>query len=269
MNVPVNIQNGLRILSKTLTKQSPTIFTGVAIAGVPAVIYLTIKGTTEAHKLIEREQWEKAKAMNSTKPEPLTKKETVRLVWKCYIPTFALSTLTIASIVATHKIHSGREVALATAYALTDRTLKEYRNKVVEVLGERKEEKIQDAIAQDKINQNPKSQSKVIVTGHGDVDFYDAICGRYFKGNIEYIRKVQNDLNQQILGGEGYKTLNDLYYEMGLPSVEIGKNMGWDYKHDLINIYFSAKITDDGNPCNVMGFKPDDMPHPLGAYSEL
>lgn len=55
---------------------------------------------------------------------------------KLYAPSVALGTLSIVSMVASNQILRKRNVALAAAYATVDKTLKEYRERVVERFGQ-------------------------------------------------------------------------------------------------------------------------------------
>lgn len=55
---------------------------------------------------------------------------------KLYAPSVALGTLSIVSMVASNRILRKRNVALAAAYATVDKTLKEYRERVVERFGQ-------------------------------------------------------------------------------------------------------------------------------------
>ena len=51
------------------------------------------------------------------------------------------------------------------------------------------------------------------------------------------------------------KTLNEFYDELGLEGTELGRNMGWTTDYGLLNISFSAKLTQEGQPCIVLDFK--------------
>ena len=54
------------------------------------------------------------------------------------------------------------------------------RKKVVEAVGEKKEKKIQDAVAKERIDSHPVGTSQIIITGKGSELCYDTVSGRYF-----------------------------------------------------------------------------------------
>ena len=75
-----------------------------------------------------------------------------------------------------------------TTYALSETALKEYKDKAIEIVGEEKNREIIDAVAKDKISQNPVSKQEVIVTGKGNVLCYETLSGRYFESDINALR---------------------------------------------------------------------------------
>ena len=59
-------------------------------------------------------------------------------------------------------------------------------------------------------------------------------------------------------------TLNELYYELGLATIELGNRCGWDVDKP-IDVHFTAKIASDGRPCIVMEFEV--IPFGLGEFT--
>ena len=132
--------------------------------------------------------------------------------------------------------------------------MSEYKEKVTETIGEKKEREIRDKVAKDKVDENQASKATVVVTGKGDSLCFDVISGRYFKSDIEKIRKIENDLNRQMLT-EMYISLNEFYDELGLDHISIGDELGWNVDNGLIELNFSSQISDDGQPCIVVDYK--------------
>ena len=122
-----------------------------------------------------------------------------------------------------------------------------------ETYGEKKEKEVRNAIAKDKIEKNPVSSNEVILTKKGDTLCYDALSGRYFKSDIEKLKRCMNEINRQILN-DGSASLNDFYYEIGLDSIKIGDDLGWDTRQGLVDIDFSSQLASDGTPCLVLDF---------------
>lgn len=146
-----------------------------------------------------------------------------------------------------------RNAALATAYTLSESTLKEYQEKVVETIGEKKERDIREQVAKEKMVKNPVRE--VILTEKGgNTICYDVISGRYFKSDRDTISRIVNDLNRQ-MRDEMYVSLNDFYYELGLDSTKMGDDLGWNIDNGYIEINFSSHLDANGTPCLVMDYQ--------------
>lgn len=241
------IQKKLKSATKVISKNSPTILMWMSVGGVISTVVMGVKATPKALYLIELEKEELGK-------NRLTKTEVVKTVWKCYIPAALMAGMTIACIVGGNQVNLKRNAALATAYSLTEATLKEYQTKVVETIGANKEKKIKDDIAKDKIKKNPPQGKEVIFTGNGETLCYEAISGRYFKSDIEKLRRVENLANNELLQDD-FISLNDIYYEMGLPNTKMGDEIGWRIADGMFAFEFSSQLSEDGVPCLVVDYE--------------
>lgn len=251
-----NVQSGLK-------KRSPEILMGIGIAGMITTTVLAVRATPKALLLIEEEkrrqnnelleEAEKNGQENCARINKLKPAELVRTTWKCYIPATITGVLSISCLIGASSVNAKRNTALATAYSLSESALKEYRGKVVETVGEKKEREIRDSVAKDKLKRDPVVSNEVIVTGHGKSLCYDSIS-RYFECDIETIRKAENTLNKRLLN-EMYVSLNDFYYELGLRPSELGDDLGWNIDDGLIDLYFSSQIAEDGRPCLVIEYR--------------
>ena len=236
-----------RRVTQDLSKNSPTILTGMAVAGVIATIYLTARATPKAILLLEQEE-----KIRGTGGASIGMKDKVVITWRECLPPALMGAATISCIIGANSIHLQRNAALLGVYALTESALKEYQAKVIQTLGEKKEQKIKDDIAQDRLLADPVSKNEIIFTGRGDSLCYDTLSGRYFKTDIEKLRRIENQLNHTLLT-EMWVSLNDFYIEVGLAPVELGHEMGWN-ADQLIDLGFSSKLTDDEQPCLVITF---------------
>ncbi|WP_300899366.1 DUF6353 family protein [Turicimonas muris] len=256
----VDIKSLIRGMGEVLQKNSPYILTGLGAAGVVTTAVLTGRAAIKASDLIYEKsdlltmklsQEELAKRGNPHAYE-MTWQEKINLTWKCYIPPVLMGVSSIACIIGAQSVNTKRNAALAAAYSLTESTLLDYQEKVKEHLGEKKEQHIRDEVAQKRLDDNPASKSEIIVTDKGDTLCYDSISGRYFKSDIEKLRRIQNDLNHDLMGVM-WVPLNDLYFAMGLSGIKIGEDLGWTVD-ELIDFRFSSKITDEGEPCLVIDY---------------
>lgn len=229
-------------------KHSPEILTAIGITGMISTTILAVKATPKALRLIEEKKQQEQK-------EELTKVEVVKAAWKPYIPATATCVVSAACLIGANTVHSKRNVALATAYQMSTKAFSEYREKVVETMGERKEKTVHDKIAKDKLEQNPVSQSQVIITEKGNTLCYEPISDRYFKSDKGKIERVVNELNHRMICGmEMNVSLNEFYNAVGLKQTDIGNRIGWRVDKGLIDIHYTAELADDDTPCIVLGF---------------
>lgn len=242
-----SVQMGVR-------KHSPEILTGIGITGMITTAVMAVKATPKALILIgEREdEWDK-ETMGTDDFHHMPKIEAVKVAWKCYIPSVIVGGISIACLVGASSVNLKRNAALATAYALSESTLKEYQEKVIQEIGEKKEQAVRDNIAKDRIEKNPVSKSEVIMTEKGETLCYDTLSGRYFKTDIDKLRKAENDLNRQ-MRDDIYVSLNEFYYAIGLDPIKIGDSIGWNIDKGYIDLSFSSQLTSDGTPCLVLDY---------------
>ncbi len=236
---------------KFLARKSPVILTGIGIAGMVTSTVLAVKATPKALALIDIQKEREAEGLE----EPLTKASVVKLTWKCYIPSAAMGVVSIACLIGANTVNGKQKAALATAYALSETTLRTYKEKVVELLGEEHAKEVQTAVAQETVAKNPVKDKEVIITAKGDYLCLESTSGRYFKSDVESIRRDINELNRQ-MQTTLYITLNDLYSQLGLRPVDgtVGETMGWCIDTGLIDVAFDACVADDGSPCLVIDY---------------
>lgn len=197
----------IKTVKRGFGKRSPEILLGIGIASGITTTILAVKATPKALQLIEDAKFEKATTWNEEHQdahvravsEKLTKPEIVKIVWKCYIPAAISGAASIACLLGSHSVNAKRNAALATAYKLSETALNEYREKVVEEIGEEKEKVIRDKVAQKHLDEKPVSKSEVIVTGTGKQLCYDGISGRYFESDIQTIRAAVNKINETMV----------------------------------------------------------------------
>lgn len=242
-----NLSNVGKSIRMFTSKHTPEILTGFGIAGMVTTTVFAVKSTPKALKLIEMKKEEDDK-------EELTPLEVIKTTWKCYIPSLVIGTASIACLVGASSVSARRNAALATAYKLSETALTEYREKVVETIGEKKEQAIQEQVDKERIEKNPVSKNEVIITDRGTTLCYDYQSGRYFKSDIEKIKKAVNEINRKMLLYD-YVSLNDFYDELGLDHTPMGDDLGWRIDRGFIEPHFSSHLADDGTPCVVLNYE--------------
>ena len=255
----MNFQTAIKSIGVLASKNSPTILTATAAVGVVGVAYLTGRAAYKASFVVEADDLYGG-ALEDPQEDFIRK---AKLTWKLYIPATIAGVATITSIIAAHTISSKRVAAYMSLYAIGEKAFTEYRAKVVEQHGANKEAKVRDAVAQDRVTENPVASKEVIITGSGEVLCYETITGRYFNSSVETIRQAQNTLNAEMLN-EMYVSLNDLFREIGLPVTGYGEEVGWTVDKQL-DIQFSTVLSDDGRPAVAIGYNYT----PIKGYSSL
>lgn len=247
-------------LKGLLELHSTTILTGVGVGGTVATAVLTGRASFKAARLIDQEQKENPEfelehldngnAITHTKE--LSKMQVVKLVWTLYLPPVAAGVTTITAIIVANKISSKKIAALAVAGGISERALQEYKEKVVEKLGAKQDQKLRDEIAQDRVTNYPPNSGEVILAGTGEVLCYDMLTGRYFQSTVEEIKRAENKINHDMLNQAG-ASLAEFHDEIGLPGTPYTDSVGWNGT-DLIKVLFSTVMSPDQRPCVAIDF---------------
>lgn len=231
----------------SVSKNSPAILIGLAVVSGGTAVALAVKATPKALKRIE----DKKQELDVDKLTPL---ETVKTTWTCYVPTATAFAFATACAIGSQSIHAKRNAALATAYKISETALTEYREKVIETIGEKKEQQVRDKVAQEQINKTDFVPDEVTATGYGTSLFLDPLTKRYFISDKQVILAAENRLNKKMMQTIcGTTALNDFFVEIGLEPVSdpVGYQLGWnaDYQIDLDIRPGESK---DDRPCFVL-----------------
>lgn len=249
-----SVTKTLKAFKRSLVKHSPEILTGIGVAGLVTTSVLTGKATLKADRIIKDV---KSELLYNEEDSNLTKTEVLKLVWKYYIPPVLTGVSSILCIIGATSVNSKRNAALATAYQLSQNALVEYKEKVIETIGEKKEKNIREKIVEDKINDNPVSKSNVIIMDKGNTLCYDVVSGRYFESSIDTIKRAVNNVNYNLTHGVmEYISLNEFYDEIGLPHTSIGDELGWNIGFDgQLDVELYPKFSDDERPCVALDYR--------------
>lgn len=238
---------------------STLLLTAGGVVGTVATAYLTGKASFKAADLVaEQKNIIKTHAEEVLGEVSLSKTETAKLVWHLYLPAAGVGVLTITSIVMAHRISAKQIAALTVAAGVTERSFKEYKEKVLEQLGARQDEKIRDEVAQDRVSANPPKSGEVIIAGSGQVLCYDMLTGRYFNSTIEDLKKAENKVNYELIHYMSC-SLSFFFDEIGLPPTIYSDSVGWNMNNHM-ELQFSATMTEDQKPCIAVNFSKLPIP---------
>lgn len=220
--------------SKEFVKRnSPAILTGAGVAGVVGTSVLSFRA---GYSVGSKE------ALDGVAEDP---KQRFKEHYKDLILPTSSAALTIAAILGANSTSTKRNAALVSAYSVLDTGFREYKSKIVEKLGEKKEAEVVDEIAKERLASNPGPDATIIV-GSGKILCYDSYSGRYFESDHESIRAAQNDINAQCLNNV-YASQNDFYSILGLSRIAQGDDVGWNSGHRM-DISISTTMTADNKP---------------------
>lgn len=230
-----------------IKRNASTIITCVGGAGVIATTVLAVKATPKAVMLLsEAEQ---------TKGEELTKLEKVRVAGPVYIPTVLAGAGTLACVFGANVLSKRQQASLASAYALLDRSYKDYRTKAKELYGEGADIEVRDEIAKDKYD-----GTKAV----GDEQlFYDEFSNRYFTTAITRVQEAKYQFNRDLML-QDWVTVNDFYGYLGIDPIDGGDELGWTrygnfemYWQDWVDFMHSDIELEDGETAKSIVFAQD------------
>lgn len=221
-----------------LKHNAPAILTAVGVVGTATTAYLASKASFQASEDLNYA------AQNDRAPK--TTQEKAKLVWKRYIPAAISGTVTITSIIMAAKVGNRQTAAAVSAYAISERAFATYKEKVVEKLGERKEEALRDEIVQERVRSKPPT-TEVLMLGEGDVLCCELHTMRYFKCDAETLRRAEVEINSEMNNGV-YATLSSFYDLIGLRHTSNSDNQGWSNSKHL-KLSFSTAMTENEKPC--------------------
>lgn len=246
-------------------KNAPTILTVLGIVGSISSTALAIKLTPKAIEKMEEKKNAKLYDRSGNKiadPESydnsLTVWEKLSITLPVYWPVIVSETASIACVIGSNTVNLKRQAALIAAYTLSENNLKEYKNKVLEIAGPKKTEKIETEVKEERATRQ-YSDEAVILTGLGDTLFYESGCGRYFKSSIPEVTKAILNVNKHMMSNN--VPLNDLYSELNIPTTSLGDLFVFPGEADAEFLATDLPVSknDAGEPCLMIWLDVDDM----------
>lgn len=258
------LPNWARQFARGLDANSPTIMSGLAVAGVVTTAVLTARAAQKAQKVIAEIEAINESLLHDESEKTITIKDEAKATWKFYIPAVATGASTIALIIASNRVGVRQQAALAGAYGLLDTAFRNYKDEVLEQIGSKKEQAVRDGVAQKEMDRRPVQDNQIIFVGGGDQLCFESLSGRYFKSDIESIRQAANDYNRNIIQNIMYDTLNEWFNQLGLEQTDLGEILGFNVDRP-VDLIFTAHLATNGDPCIAIGYKH----HPFREFGQL
>lgn len=234
------------------TKNSPVVLAAIGVVGtISTAVFAARGGYRAAETLQETEKFAPYKYGERESQEP-NAIEKFKMTAHFYIPAAISATATVACIVLATRVGLRRTAAITAAYSLSEKAFAEYREKVVEKMGEKKEHELREEIFRDRLATTPPPEETIMMVGGGKVLCYESFTGRYFLCDMETLRRAQNTVNH-MAQRDGHATIFDFQYEVGLAATDISSVLGWTSDR-LMELQFTSSLTDNGEPCLVFEY---------------
>ncbi len=262
-----------------IKKHSPEILVVTGVVGVVASTVMACKATTklsgileesknnveQIHNYIEKEGFsEEYTEEDSKKDLTIVYAHTALNLVKLYGPAVVTGAASIACILTSHKIMRSRNVALAVAYAASEKGFKEYRGRLIDRFGEKldrellyniKAKEVEETVVDEETGEEKVVKKVIEVAAPGDASiyarFFDETCPNWDRDaeyNLMFLNQIQQAANNK-LQAQGHLSLNEVYEMIGLDKSRAGAFAGWIYnpKNQVGDDYVSFGIHDVRN----------------------
>jgi len=211
----MSMLSAVRVFAKS---NSSSILTGFAITGVITTGIFAGKASIKAEYVLAD-----IRKDDPAKYREMGRKEKLKTVAPIFMPAIVSGMATIFCICATHSIDAQKQMALMSAYSLSEHAMKSMED----TLSDKKLKQVKETIFEEDVKKNPPKQEEMYDTGKGKTKFRDGIFGGDFIADIEYVKSVFNKYNKMLNDGD-IVYVNDLRWDLGLPQTEMGSILGWD-----------------------------------------
>lgn len=257
----VGLYNGVK---GKVEKHSPEILLGVGVVGVVVTTVTACKATMKLNDILDEcaETREKIKevAENPNYEDRYTEEDAqkdltinyvqtgVKIV-KLYAPSVALGVFSVGCLLGSHNVMQKRNAALSAAYLTVDKSFKEYKQRVIDRVGEEVEKEIRYGIKAEEIEttvQNEDGTETTVTETVKTMDptlysdyarFFDE-ASPYWQKDPEYnmvFLKAQQQYANDLLRAKGRLFLNDVYEMLGIDKTKAGQIVGWVYDEENPN----------------------------------
>lgn len=233
----------------------PGIFIGFGIGSMLVSTALAFKYAPLAKDALK----EKHEELETDKLEPV---EIIKTVGPYLLPSTLFAITGVACIIGGNQININRGAAAMAAYALSESTLRNYRDSAKEVVGEKKEKDIRENASKKMYYEDLKNDKiTVISNGVGEFWMYDHLTKQKIKSTVQKIKEGINNLNYRLNHGERI-SVYDYCLELNEEPVELGNSYGWSIdRTGLIELFNpTAFVMENGEPVIDISHKVDPVP---------
>lgn len=258
-----NVTRAFHKVGFTIKKHSPEILIVTGIVGVVTSAVMACKATTKVNDVIEKGKVAindvhdkaadvEAGIISAEEYTPEIQRKELTVVYaktgfelvKLYAPAVTIGALSLTAIISSNNILRKRNVALAAAYASTDKLFKEYRGRVIDRFGKEIDRELRYNIKTKEIEETTTTEDGSEVTQKKTVKvaevptydefsrIFDETCPCWVKNaekNMFFLKQQERWANDK-LRTQGYLFLNDVYESLGFDKTAAGQVVGWTYE---------------------------------------
>lgn len=261
-------KGGLKDLPKLtknfLSVRAPELAIGTGAVGLLVAGVLAVKATVKAVRIADKDTEDRKLRVDDGENIDVsrTKVETVKLVWKCYIPASITAGVSIGALVFGVKKELGRSAALATALTMAEESAEKYKKIVEENVPEKKRDEIKKKYAQSQVDDALKfidenaPEQNIRKTGDGQALFYFPSAGLFVRTSMVNVYQAANEVNRQLSYGENI-TLDEYFEALNVDYIpEFLNLLTAEGSRGVIEVTAEdALVTYNGEPCTVVDLK--------------
>lgn len=260
----------LKLVGKALLneakKKSPEIKAGGALIGLGLTVFFALRAKPKVEKHIKEGKEEVQRILdeakeNGTEGTKEVKKEVLKVRVKTggkvavdVAPAAIAAGVTVGCVFGVKKELTDRWTETAIVSDITADNHAKYVEAAKEVVGEKKETEIDEVATKKRIEETYGGTESIIITGKGDVLYYDEWLNTYFRASKSWIENCQNKVNDKLNRMEMYISLNEWADFLGVPHVKHGDEHGFCSDTGLMDIYYTVGEMPGGEHCIVVKY---------------
>lgn len=236
----------MRGIKSFLKQTTPVILTVVGSIGVAATSVMAVRATPKALDILS----------SHADDEELSKKDVIKLTWRCYIPAALVGISTITCIAVINVFNKRRQASLASAYAMLNQSYKQYRKAANTVYGDDADSKIRAQAAKDTY---VSADGYSLYSSDLDPESEKILCcdlfsQRYFTATMTSVLNAQYHINRNLCL-RGNVSVNEFYEFLGIDKIDCGDEIGWSLEELIegglmwLDFNNSNVEMDDGMKC--------------------
>lgn len=241
-------------------KNSPALLICAGLVSMGATVIMVAKAAPKAEDRLIKSRRERYFIAEEGEELNMTRKEKLLDIWedtKAVAPIYAPAAVTFAvgtaCILGSYKISTARLSALTTAYGIAENKLVEYQKKVIETIGEEKEQEIREKIVEDHMKEEEEKGGVPELTEDlidGTQLWFDDVSKRYFRATLQELYDAKEHVNVTLQSSP--VSLNEFYCVLGIDEVEALDIYEWPEGSKLEFRFETHRLKDGITTCNAV-----------------